>query len=142
ILNGKCGSFNPILLQCLINISDILETKLKDVANVKPNTIDIRRMVEKRKNMIHERCTNYLTYEILYTDPLTNVYNRRYYEDHILNLNEIQNITLIDVDNFKAINDSYGHYVGDIVLQEISKTISSCVRKIDTVIRYGGEDRK
>ncbi|MCA0695994.1 HD domain-containing protein, partial [Clostridioides difficile] len=51
ILNGKCGSFNPILLQCLINISDILETKLKDVANVKPNTIDIRRMVEKRKNM-------------------------------------------------------------------------------------------
>lgn len=140
ILNGKCGSFNPILLQCLINISDILETKLKDVANVKPNTIDIRRMVEKRKNMIHERCTNYLTYEILYTDPLTNVYNRRYYEDHILNLNEIQNITLIDVDNFKAINDSYGHYVGDIVLQEISKTISSCVRKIDTVIRYGGDE--
>ncbi|WP_219712211.1 GGDEF domain-containing protein, partial [Clostridioides difficile] len=56
------------------------------------------------------------------------------------NLNEIQNITLIDVDNFKAINDSYGHYVGDIVLQEISKTISSCVRKIDTVIRYGGDE--
>ncbi|WP_219670915.1 HD-GYP domain-containing protein, partial [Clostridioides difficile] len=41
ILNGKCGSFNPILLQIGRDISDILETKLKDVANVKPNTIDI-----------------------------------------------------------------------------------------------------
>ncbi len=47
---------------------------------------------------------------------------------------------MIDVDNFKYINDNYGHDVGDIVLQSIAQTLLSCVRKTDNVIRYGGDE--
>ena len=47
---------------------------------------------------------------------------------------------VIDVDNFKYINDNYGHDVGDIVLQSIAQTVLSCVRKTDAVIRYGGDE--
>lgn len=49
-------------------------------------------------------------------------------------------MVLIDVDNFKHINDNYGHDVGDIVLQSIAQTVLSCVRKTDVVIRYGGDE--
>ena len=47
---------------------------------------------------------------------------------------------MIDVDNFKSINDNYGHSVGDIVLQKIAKKIVSCVRGTDAVVRYGGDE--
>ena len=98
-----------------------------------------------KKGIPHKRrdAVDTLTYEetleLLYTDALTGVYNRRYYEDYIL-LHEIQNLSVIDIDNFKAINDSYGHFVGDIVLQKIAKLICSSVGKGDTVIRYGGDE--
>ena len=49
-------------------------------------------------------------------------------------------MAVIDVDNFKNINDNYGHDVGDIVLQSIAQTVLSCVRKTDAVIRYGGDE--
>ena len=49
-------------------------------------------------------------------------------------------MAVIDVDDFKYINDNYGHDVGDIVLQSIAQTILSCVRKTDAVIRYGGDE--
>ena len=47
---------------------------------------------------------------------------------------------MIDVNNFKSVNDSYGHDAGDTVLQSIARTLLSCVRKTDTVIRYGGDE--
>ena len=49
-------------------------------------------------------------------------------------------MVVIDVDNFKHINDNYGHDVGDIVLQRIAQSVLSCVRKTDAVIRYGGDE--
>ncbi|MFY9270425.1 MAG: diguanylate cyclase [Candidatus Manganitrophaceae bacterium] len=49
-------------------------------------------------------------------------------------------LILIDIDNFKEINDGYGHLVGDQVLREISQLIIKCVRDVDTVARYGGDE--
>ena len=49
-------------------------------------------------------------------------------------------LVVFDVDHFKHINDRYGHHAGDIVLRRIAKTVSSCVRKTDAVIRYGGDE--
>ena len=80
------------------------------------------------------------TWELLYTDSLTGIYNRRYYDDYIQNAENVQGIAMIDVDNFKSINDNYGHSVGDIVLQKIAKKIVSCVRGTDAVVRYGGDE--
>ena len=49
-------------------------------------------------------------------------------------------MVVIDADNFKAINDNYGHLVGDMALRTIAKTISSCVRSSDILVRYGGDE--
>lgn len=78
--------------------------------------------------------------QLLYIDSLTDVYNRRYYDEHFRDTEDTEGVVVIDVDNFKDINDYYGHATGDIVLQNIAKTILSCVRKTDTVIRYGGDE--
>lgn len=140
IVNGECGVFNPMLIQGLIDISTTLALNLTyDQAD----SYNVQGLL--KKGIPHKRrdAVDTLTYEetleLLYTDALTGVYNRRYYEDYIL-LHEIQNLSVIDIDNFKAINDSYGHFVGDIVLQKIAKLICSSVGKGDTVIRYGGDE--
>ncbi|MCX8033983.1 MAG: GGDEF domain-containing protein [Thermodesulfovibrio sp.] len=80
---------------------------------------------------------------IVFTDPLTHV-NNRMYLDIIRTKIEKNNVKLgilmIDIDNFKNINDQYGHPVGDLVLKEIAKTIKNSIKSYDEVIRYGGEE--
>lgn len=76
----------------------------------------------------------------LYIDALTGAYNRLYYSEQLQKLAKIKAITLIDVDDFKAINDTYGHSGGDYVLQEIVRTIIKNTRASDAVIRMGGDE--
>jgi putative two-component system response regulator len=76
----------------------------------------------------------------LYIDPVTEVYNRRYYEEQLKELHHMEAVAMIDVDNFKQINDSYGHHVGDLALHDIAAAIHSCVRRSDVVVRYGGDE--
>jgi len=80
-------------------------------------------------------------------DSLTELYNRQKLEDAIsveLERHTRHGVTfsliMIDVDNFKSVNDTYGHQVGDITLINIAKLIKTNVRKIDTVCRWGGEE--
>jgi diguanylate cyclase (GGDEF)-like protein len=47
---------------------------------------------------------------------------------------------MIDIDKFKAVNDQYGHHAGDVCLKEIAQIIRDCVRNVDTVGRWGGEE--
>ncbi|WP_457621342.1 putative bifunctional diguanylate cyclase/phosphodiesterase [Persephonella sp.] len=77
-----------------------------------------------------------------YIDNLTKTYNRNYLEDMASLLNPASyHIALIDLDDFKKVNDTYGHDVGDIVLKKVAETIKNSVRKDeDIVIRYGGEE--
>ena len=76
----------------------------------------------------------------LYIDPLTGVYNRRYFEDYQADIEDAEGIAMIDVDNFKKINDRYGHLIGDAVMKSIVKAILSCIRQTDTLLRYGGDE--
>lgn len=76
----------------------------------------------------------------LYTDVLTCVYNRRYYEEQVKNKKYSGGIAMIDADNFKTINDTYGHAIGDVVLYRIAKAIKTCIRRNDILIRYGGDE--
>jgi putative two-component system response regulator len=76
----------------------------------------------------------------LYYDPVTGVYNRRYYEDQLKWLTDIDAVALLDVDDFKRINDSHGHQVGDEALRLITETILSCIRSTDAVVRFGGDE--
>lgn len=76
----------------------------------------------------------------IYSDSLTNVYNRRYYDEQICVLSKHPGVALVDVDNFKQINDTYGHTTGDQVLKAITFEMVSNVRSSDIIIRYGGDE--
>jgi len=80
-------------------------------------------------------------------DTLTNLPNRRTFNErleHFFLLKKRQNIPLsillIDIDNFKSINDTQGHLIGDKVLQRISKVLKNNIRKTDIIARWGGEE--
>lgn len=81
------------------------------------------------------------------TDPLTGVYNRRRFVETVdaefksaLRYRYSLGIIMLDVDNFKSINDTYGHQQGDVVLSELSRIIKDKTRTTDTWARYGGEE--
>ena len=76
----------------------------------------------------------------IYIDPLTGAYNRRYFEEQLKQLNGINAMIMLDVDCFKSINDTFGHSVGDMILQSISKIACANMRSIDAVIRWGGDE--
>ncbi len=80
-------------------------------------------------------------------DPLTGLLNRRSMEVVLLNQFGISKISgvdfsigIIDIDNFKSINDTYGHIIGDCVLRQVADRIKNTLRKSDFVFRYGGEE--
>ena len=96
-------------------------------------TLDLRRIYTLEQEVI--------------TDPLMGIYNRRYLDRRLAE--EIQrarryelpfSIFLLDIDFFKRINDTYGHQIGDMVLQRLAQVIVDSVRELDVVIRYGGEE--
>jgi diguanylate cyclase (GGDEF)-like protein len=75
-------------------------------------------------------------------DSLTNLANRRAIEHFCTSLPATESIclVLVDVDHFKAVNDRYGHIVGDVVLREVAAVLSGSVRAQDRVARWGGEE--
>jgi diguanylate cyclase (GGDEF)-like protein/PAS domain S-box-containing protein len=85
--------------------------------------------------------------ELAYTDVLTELPNRRHMEDMLQNeakrtsrTKREFSICICDIDDFKKINDSYGHDVGDMVLKEVSAIFQNCIRTTDSVGRWGGEE--
>lgn len=76
----------------------------------------------------------------LYADALTGSYNRRYFEDQLKEQRMDAGIAMIDLDDLKTHNDTYGHVAGDKVLVTVSAAIISCVRKTDRLVRYGGDE--
>ena len=76
----------------------------------------------------------------LYTDVLTGTYNRRYYEEQLKMMREAAGVAMIDLDDFKMYNDTYGHKAGDRVLDTTVQIIRSCIRKSDILVRYGGDE--
>ncbi len=73
-------------------------------------------------------------------DALTGTYNRRYYEEVVRNNLGPAGIALMDIDDFKICNDTYGHHAGDLALETVAKAIRSCIRDTDLLIRYGGDE--
>ena len=80
-------------------------------------------------------------------DPLTGLANRRHFElmlagevDRVARAGEPALVLMIDIDHFKKVNDAHGHPAGDEVLKHVAHTLSDCIRPMDTVARFGGEE--
>jgi len=79
------------------------------------------------------------------TDAATGLYNRNYWERIVKSPDydyKTKNFSLIfiDVDNLKEINDTYGHIIGDKVIETVGQAIKNCIRKEDSGLRYGGDE--
>ena len=119
------------------------------------NLIKIRLL----KNILEEVTRNYdyfisqqeqllkRTFELSIKDPLTGLYNRNYLEDYsqkafsrISRHNTNLVLIFIDLDNFKQVNDTFGHETGDEVLKKVSEILRDIFRKYDIIVRYGGDE--
>ncbi len=78
--------------------------------------------------------------EKLYKDVLTGAYNRRYFEEKVKDMSVNTGIAVIDLDDFKLYNDTYGHDGGDLVLTTVVKVIRHYIRRTDILVRYGGDE--
>ena len=86
-------------------------------------------------------------YELATKDGLTKLYTHRHFFRMLdtelkrcARYNHVMSVLMMDIDNFKSINDAYGHAVGDKVLREVANVIAGTIRKIDMPARYGGEE--
>lgn len=96
-------------------------------------------------NMMREE--KQLLEKMVITDDLTRLYNHRYFVRRLgeefkraKRYNGSLSCLMIDLDNFKRINDTYGHQAGDKVLKDVAKVLKKCVRETDVIARYGGEE--
>ncbi len=128
----------------LIGLLAILDEKPIDANNHNEALIEF---LASRVNIELERAMNKEKLKLLeqksITDPLTGLFNRRYFNEQVEKLMsrvEVGVMVFIDVDNFKKINDNYGHHVGDKALQEIATAINKCLRGVDLSARYGGDE--
>jgi len=85
--------------------------------------------------------------ELSLKDPLTGLSNRRNFQNVLAREIEVVArsgepalLLMLDIDHFKHVNDTYGHPAGDLVLQTVAKTLTKCVRPMDAVARFGGEE--
>ena len=92
---------------------------------------------EDRENLLAE-LSGYA--DELYKDALTGVFNRRYYEDKVKELESSAGVAMVDLDDFKLYNDTYGHDAGDKALKAVVEVINRHVRKTDKVVRFGGDE--
>ncbi|SKC31095.1 Response regulator PleD [Photobacterium piscicola] len=83
-------------------------------------------------------CSVYGTVDSIVVDPLTNCYQKNYLSSNYMNQYKI--LVFIDLDGFKEINDTLGHYVGDEVLRDFSLTMKDLLRDSDVMIRFGGDE--
>jgi two-component system cell cycle response regulator len=107
----------------------------------------VRTQIRKKRYTERLRDNVQMSIEMAITDALTGLYNRRYMESHAATLvdqaasrGKPLTTLMLDIDYFKAINDTYGHDAGDDVLREFAIRIRKSIRGIDLACRYGGEE--
>jgi two-component system, cell cycle response regulator len=107
----------------------------------------VRTQVRKKRYAEKLRDNVQLSIEMAITDALTGLNNRRYMESHLATLVEQASsrakpltLLILDIDFFKAVNDTYGHDAGDDVLREFAHRLKKSIRGIDLACRYGGEE--
>jgi len=125
----------------------VLTTSMNELVNgLQSSRKEIKSLNESLQSRVNEatndlvKANNQLQ-RLANSDHLTDLSNRRYFENTLVkNISEDLNILLIDIDNFKSINDKYGHAAGDAVLIQLSEVLGGLMREQDLVARYGGDE--
>jgi two-component system cell cycle response regulator len=147
--------FLPIMLMADSDAQDLVTRGLELGVNdyiVRP--LDANELIARATTQIRrKRYNDHLrrsvreTIELAVTDGLTGLYNRRYLDSHMGALvqraasrQRALSLCMIDIDRFKAINDTHGHEAGDEVLRELARRMRETVRGADLACRYGGEE--
>jgi two-component system cell cycle response regulator len=107
----------------------------------------VRTQIRRKRHSDYLRDRLEESVELAVTDALTGLHNRHYMETHLRALAEQAyssgspiSVVLVDIDNFKSINDTYGHATGDDVLREFANRFRRNIRGIDLACRFGGEE--
>lgn len=107
----------------------------------------INKILKNSKQLSHLKSENLKLQQLSIVDDLTSLYNRRYFSERLAEETKRAEryhyslaCIMIDIDHFKKINDSYGHLIGDRILQELADIIRSSTRVVDVVARFGGEE--
>ncbi len=121
--SAQTGAFNANDIQSLESVADICATAIQNA-----------HYVDRVK-------------QLAYLDGLTGIFNRRFFELRIAEelerarrFNTGMAVVMVDIDQFKRLNDEFGHLLGDEVLRQVSSIFHQQLRKIDVVCRYGGEE--
>lgn len=107
----------------------------------------VRTQVRRQRYALELRQSVTNTMALAVTDDMTGLYNRRYFDRHLgVMLSKAQSqerdmaLMILDIDHFKAVNDTYGHDIGDAVLREFAARLKRNIRGVDLACRFGGEE--
>ncbi|MFC1546396.1 diguanylate cyclase, partial [bacterium] len=146
--NSRYKSIMVIPLWCEHKVYSFIEVVSEEINVYKEEDL---RMIMILSDMASLAITNATLFnkkqELVIIDGLTDVFNRRYFleifDDELRRVKRYKlslSLLLIDIDYFKAYNDSYGHLEGDKILRSVAKAFKDNVRETDVVARYGGEE--
>jgi diguanylate cyclase (GGDEF)-like protein len=121
--------------------TEVTTSGMKNSANELIGILGVARNITERKQ-IEDQVRQYAFY-----DNLTKLPNRRLLNDRLSQMMAVSKrsacysgLMFLDLDNFKPLNDKYGHAVGDMLLLEVANRLKNCVRETDTVARFGGDE--
>jgi diguanylate cyclase (GGDEF)-like protein/PAS domain S-box-containing protein len=133
------GEVRHVLAQGKVKVDDSGEAirmtgTILDITDRKQTELALMEKTERLKHFAHY-------------DPLTNLPNRIFFEDRMIQAlsrakrkKHLVAVFLIDIDNFKKANDTYGHHVGDLLLKDIAKRLKGTIRETDTLARFSGDE--
>ncbi len=127
-------------------INFVCETK-EELEYIKDQISYIKSYINEATPSIEVKLLMNALQESAFRDGLTGLYNRKFLDEHTKKLLPHAKrdgfnigVLLLDMDHFKAVNDEYGHDIGDKVLRELARILTENVRESDLVVRYGGEE--
>lgn len=125
--------------QLVLELSEEVQVTKEGAALLARLAAPIRVALDRELERFREESRERELAHALQVDPLTGLGNRRCLDDLVPHP-EGDGVLLVDIDHFKAVNDTFGHDAGDEVLRRVARTITQDVRREDLVVRYGGEE--
>ena len=133
---GKLEVFDGVLYQLIARYVEI---------GGKEYVMELIRLLDNKWSfgqLNHEKLVDLFVHynDKLYKDAITDAFNRRYYEDEMKEREWTAGIALVDLDDFKLYNDTYGQNAGDMALRTVADVVRKHTRKSDCLIRFGGDE--